>query len=58
MTKHDRLFSALVWLLILLAALWLAFIAVPQFVDKISHDEDAWAREFGDLPSMKLSDGD
>jgi len=58
MTKHTRLANVLVWAIILLAALWLAFIAVPQFVDRISRHQDTWAREFGELPSLKLSDHD
>jgi len=42
----------------IILGLVLLFIMVNQAVDRISHHEDVWAREFTDLPSIKLSTGD
>lgn len=58
MRKFDRLGRVIPWAIIILAALWLSLIAVPQFVDRLSHHEDRWAREFGDMVSNKLSNHD
>jgi len=58
MTKHDRIGNVLVWLIILWAFVWLCLFGIPQIIDDLSHNEDAWAREFGDSVSVKLSEGD
>jgi len=55
MTKPARLASVLTWAVILLAAL---FIVVTSLDERCSRHEDAWAREFGDSVSVKLSDHD
>ena len=64
MGKLERYGNLLTWAIILLAALWLAFIAIPQFVDRISRHEAAWANrgqaieQWEDLLSEKVSDAD
>jgi hypothetical protein len=55
--KYNRL-STLAWAIIFLAALWLCLVAIPQFTDRISRHEDTWARQTGDIPSVKLSEED
>lgn len=56
MSRFECLGRFIPWAIIVLAALWLCLFAIPQFVNRISHHEDRWAREFGDIPSEKISD--
>ena len=58
MTKHDRIGNTICWLIILWAFVWLCLFGIPQIIDDLSHNEDAWAREFGDSVSVKVSCGD
>ena len=63
MTKFIRYERIFTWTMIAIALLWLAVIAIPPFVDRISRHEDAWAgRHSGvvtqDMPSTKVSDAD
>jgi len=64
MNKLERYGNLLTWAIILLAAIWLAFIAIPQFIGRISKHEAAWANrgqaieQLQDLPSEKVSNAD
>jgi len=58
MTKADRLFSVLIWLIILWAFVWLCLFAIPGFVDRCSRRETEWARQTRDIVSEKISRAD
>ena len=61
MTKYERTGNLICWLIILLAVIWLCLVAVPQFVDRCSKNEAAWAnreRVVQESPSVKVSKGD
>jgi len=58
MTRFERLGNLLSWLIIFWALVWLCLIVVPQFVDRISRHENAWAKEFGEMGSEKVSRAD